>query len=1324
MATTSLGRLTLDLAVRLQEFTDGMSRAERETQERTQHMQESVTSFREHLANELGGTQIAGIVDSLNERFGSLEGGIGKISGALGGMLVGGVAIGIGALANMAIETAKADAQMAILANRAHTSVESFQILAGAAEGLGVSQEDLGSILADVQEKLGEFSATEGGEAADFFDALKNNTKMTEEQIRSFGKTLQGKDGVEAIQIIKDKLEELGATSQEQRFIFESLGSDLGNLMPLFADGGKLLGEYGEALQEAGVIKTQKAIEQSQILAAQTQAVHQRFEGFKSQLAGQMIPILGSLGQYFFSGGQKGSAFGGVIQGVGVIAKGVASVILVFGGAIGLLGDTIGQIIAQWSNIGSTAVNFLQADTIEGKMQALSQGFQDFKTMGSDYISNVVTRFKELDSAIDNVVNNRAVATDKLVQANLTLERSQLRINDGLKVSTKQAKDAEKAEKDLAKAKEKAAKEAEKREATKGRATSIVQTAAKEIGVSEKNNPARIMGYQKEIGYMANRIDYWCASFVGASLERAGFKSTGSASAKSYETYGNAFDKNKKIPAGSIGVIARNGGSGRHVFIIEKDNGDGTVSTIDGNWGHKVQRTTHKKSELVTVRIPVTIDGKPASQSAVSSALSLGNDRQGQVYNAWKKAGLSEQQAKIMTAEVGREGDYLDKNLFGFHQDHNNGSINMGMLSWQKNRGKELKKYLTELGLFKNGAIVQSQDSLDAMAAFAVKEMLGGGYKKTKSQFLTNKNIDAQKAFEIEGREFVGWDIDGKYGMSAKDVARAKAKRDKYYSQISNKVSASGGLGQEVKDYQESAKDEIKKAEEIERRKLALTQYYATQAEKIEAEHAKKVAETNELYVQGSEEWKKFSDLETKRYEAEKAEYAKSLQDKLDALTKYKASELSLINKARTDAIIQAEKDFANDPEKLKIAKAEIEQKWRYDIDQYQAKMQKQRNELLAYTRDERQIIADGWNDKIADAKLANDELAELRVKSLEEQRDRELELFDIKQAEEQLALKKNHLTTIEYINQKYDLIDRREAASKEQKAINQQTNWENRNAELVDTAFNANANYRGMMAGLHGQTDIYNANNANTDERQSRMEIAKQAMDAGLIQAEEYNNALLEIDKAYLAKKQEIWASQYSGVFSSLTSTMGAFFGEQSKMYRAAAAMQQGYAVFQAMMAVPKTYSDTLASLSAIPLIGPYIAPPMAAAAAAMQVAQAAKIRGMAPPSIGGVAHGGMDYIPKETTFLLDKGERVLSPRQNKDLTRYLNDRQTSTQGNVIVNNNSSAQVSAQRQPNGEVTIEVVDKMIKQSWGRVGNANSHESRQLQRHTTARFNRQ
>jgi hypothetical protein len=40
---------------------------------------------------------------------------------------------------------------------------------------------------------------------------------------------------------------------------------------------------------------------------------------------------------------------------------------------------------------------------------------------------------------------------------------------------------------------------------------------------------------------------------------------------------------------------------------------------------------------------------------------------------------------------------------------------------------------------------------------------------------------------------------------------------------------------------------------------------------------------------------------------------------------------------------------------------------------------------------------------------------------------------------------------------------------------------------------------------------------------------------------------------------------------------------------------------------------------------------------------------------TMGGAAHGGLDFVPKESTYLLDKGERVLSPRQNEDFTEFL---------------------------------------------------------------------
>ena len=58
---------------------------------------------------------------------------------------------------------------------------------------------------------------------------------------------------------------------------------------------------------------------------------------------------------------------------------------------------------------------------------------------------------------------------------------------------------------------------------------------------------------------------------------------------------------------------------------------------------------------------------------------------------------------------------------------------------------------------------------------------------------------------------------------------------------------------------------------------------------------------------------------------------------------------------------------------------------------------------------------------------------------------------------------------------------------------------------------------------------------------------------------------------------------------------------------------------------------------------------------AALMAAAGAAQISKIAGSSYGGAAHGGLDSVPKEQTYLLDRGERVLSPNQNRDLTNFM---------------------------------------------------------------------
>lgn len=75
-------------------------------------------------------------------------------------------------------------------------------------------------------------------------------------------------------------------------------------------------------------------------------------------------------------------------------------------------------------------------------------------------------------------------------------------------------------------------------------------------------------------------------------------------------------------------------------------------------------------------------------------------------------------------------------------------------------------------------------------------------------------------------------------------------------------------------------------------------------------------------------------------------------------------------------------------------------------------------------------------------------------------------------------------------------------------------------------------------------------------------------------------------------------------------------------------------------------------ASTAAIPVVGPALAPGAALAAAA---ATAPMVAGVASASLMGMAHDGIDNIPREGTWLLDGGERVLNPNQNRDLTQYL---------------------------------------------------------------------
>ena len=1079
MATTSLGRLTLDLAVKLSEFTDGMSKAERETKQKTDNMRKSVRTFKEQVM-ELGGSEVSGAIGSLSDKLSLIRSG-GMVAGAaLGGALVGGVLLATGALTRLALNTAQADAQLAILANRSNTSLKNFQVLGSAAQQLGISQEQLGSILADVQEKLGEFSATEGGGAADFFEALQNNTSLTTEQIRELGRTVQGKDGVEAIQLMKDKMDELGATQQEQRFVFESLASDLGNLMPLFENGGELLAKYGEELEAAGVIKSKEAIEQSQILAAQTQAVHTRFDGLKQQLAAQMMPVLNTLLEHFMKGSQEGGNLSVILKAVGIVAKGAATSVIVLANAIGVIIETIRGFFFQMGNFAGAVKDFFAADGFEEKLYALNGHMRAAQDGFAASTSNIAGSVQSTLKSLDGLWGDTSGELDNLSGALLEINRAGMHAGAGLSVSTKQANEQ-------AKAAEKAAKATQK------------QT--------------------KEISRME------------------------------------------------------------------------------------------------------------------------------QVYSAFIKAGMSDKQARIMTAEVGREGSFLDKNLFGFHRDPENGAVNAGMISWQGSRGKELIKRLSQQGLFKGDQIVKSQESLDAMAVFVVDEIMNNPrFKQTRDQFLANPNIDYQKGAAITGRNYIAWRYDDpNYKSGHKN-------RDAYYNQLNAKLGNKGLAN----DLASQAKEIERQQLELLRKQQSIAYKWADERKKLEIDLQNELAYIEEAYGKDTPKALEYKEKVIAEYEKKKNDRIQSIADKY-----LSASQLKERQEIRRHekAIEQIKLEFVEDDPS-------------------------------------RQLYLD------LEAKKHQDELKQIQWANDAKLREQNKYMQSIRE-----SMHSNMDTTLQ------SSIDR---TMKSQLRPEEYEQW--RLGEDEAQAYNSvSSQYRNRQAEIN-KTGELGEYVLPEEERFKLLEEAKLEHEQKLYAIEaEFGAKRLELDKQQAAMRTQIQSS----AFSDMTSLASTFFGENSRMHRAAFALERAFAVQKAVMNIQETYSNTFNAISAIPIVGPYIAAPMAAAASAMQVARAANLKGMSAPSVAGIAHGGLDYVPETATYLLKEGEGVIQPKQNKALTNFLSkqDKNSGSNITIIESPQSRAEVS---QDNGQVTVQMVDRMIKNSFKNLRNHNSFESKQIQRNTTAR----
>ena len=164
--------------------------------------------------------------DELKDSLFSLQGAFAAITG--------------GALAAMVTETVSAIRELDSLSQTLDVNINTLRGWGGAAETVGLSTEKMGDIFKDVSEKLGDYAATGGGEAADAVEKLGLN----------INKLIQLSPDQQLL-AIADGLESVGSQS-EKVFLLESLANDASRLLPLLEDDAKALTEITDELERMG----------------------------------------------------------------------------------------------------------------------------------------------------------------------------------------------------------------------------------------------------------------------------------------------------------------------------------------------------------------------------------------------------------------------------------------------------------------------------------------------------------------------------------------------------------------------------------------------------------------------------------------------------------------------------------------------------------------------------------------------------------------------------------------------------------------------------------------------------------------------------------------------------------------------------------------------------------------------------------------------------------------------------------------------------------------------------------------------------------------
>ena len=376
-------------------------------------------------------------------------------------------------------------------------------------------------------------------------------------------------------------------------------------------------------------------------------------------------------------------------------------------------------------------------------------------------------------------------------------------------------------------------------------------------------------------------------------------------------------------------------------------------------------------------------------------------------------------------------------------------------------------------------------------------------------------------------------------------------------------------------------------------------------------------------------------------------------------------------------------------------------------------------NQIYAYRKTSSELIADEWDEKIDALRQYTGEYKEEWRKAYEEQRKIALENDKLVNQQKLLDINVANLTEIDLIMKRAELeqkiLDNTPNISPDMYKAQSADILRKKNNSIYDTHKSANDGYMGTYFDLYGQKDKYDAYKGVEDKRISQNDAVQKALDAGIIQHEEYYQTLKDIDAQYVANKQAILVGGYQSIFGSMTSLMSAFGGGQSRAYRIMANIEKGYALYSAFLSEKVALGKAWAS-------APFPQNLVAVAKVALESSSIiGAINSFAPKGFSAGGYTGNMGV-NDIAGVVHGKEYVVNARNTvkyRDTLEQMNRGSYKEGGNVQVNNYAGVAVTA-KQENGLTIIDVRNEIERKMRADMRNPSSDVGKAIYGNSTAR----